>query len=440
MKGTINYTLVDLHEKYGPVVRLAPGELTYITANAWKDIYGNRPGKGPLPPSHLYGLREKEFFGSFSLLWLEDHKEHARHRRIMAPAFSDRSLREQESVIRKYVDLFIQRMRENAGTPVDIAAWFNFTTFDIIGDLAFGEPFDCLLKSRYHPWIHFLFSRLKMMMYGQIMDTMTYLSKVVDMVVPQHVKQEALNHVRCTMDKVDRRRAIKETDRPDFMTHFLKHTGTEGGLSFSELYANAQILVIAGSETSATLLAVVIYNLLLKRDWLDKVTKEIRDAFETEESIDVGTISKLPYLQAVINESLRIHPPLPAGFNRFVPKGGEIIEGEYVAEGTKLQVPHWAAYHNESNFRDPYNFAPERWLGDELYAKDNRDVFQPFSIGPRNCLGRSLANMETRLILARLFWNFDMVLMPESKEWSQQMVYLLYEKKPLNVVLTSVRE
>ncbi|CAM1500429.1 Fc.00g095910.m01.CDS01 [Cosmosporella sp. VM-42] len=439
MRGTINSRLVDLHAKYGPVVRIAPGELTYITANAWKEIYGNKPGKGPLPPSHLYGMREKEFFGAFSLLWLEDHKQHARHRRIMAPAFSDQSLRSQEPVIRKYVDLFMLRMQENAGNPVDLAAWFNFTTFDIIGDLAFGEPFGCLENSEYHPWIHYLFSRLKMMMYGQIMATMTYLSKIVDLLVPQSVKQEAMNHVQFSIDKVNRRRVVQEKDRPDFMTHFLEHTGIKGGLDFSELYANANILVIAGSETSATLLAVAMYYLLSNREYLDKVCKEIRDAFDSEDAINFAGISKLPYLRAVIDESLRIHSPLPAGFNRFVPKGGAIIDGEFVHEGTMVQVPHWAAYHSESNFRDPYTFAPQRWLGDERYADDNRDVFQPFSIGPRNCIGRSLANMETRLILARLMWNFDMELMPSSKDWPLQKVYLLYEKKQMHVVLTPVK-
>lgn len=156
-----------------------------------------------------------------------------------------------------------------------------------------------------------------------------------------------------------------------------------------------------------------------------------------------AAVARLPYLLAVLNESLRIHPALPAGINRFVPQGGALIDGRYVAEGTILQVPHWAAFHLEENFADPWEFVPERWLDDGAgrparYAGDNRDVFQPFSHGARNCIGRGLALMETRVCLASLVLNFDMELMGDSEGWRAQRVYLLYEKRPLNVRLVEV--
>jgi cytochrome P450 len=105
-----------------------------------------------------------------------------------------------------------------------------------------------------------------------------------------------------------------------------------------------------------------------------------------------------------------------------------------------LQVPHWPAYHNSRNFVDASRFVPERWLGlDPRYNADNKEVFQPFSMGSHNCIGRPLAFMEMHMILARLLWNFDMQLMPESEDWNRQRVFLLYEKRPLNVILTPVR-
>jgi len=453
MSGTITHKMLELHEKYGSVVRLAPGELTYITPGAWRDIYTSRRGQEPMSPNPLYGIHEKEFFGALSLLWQEDNQEHARHRRIMSGAFSDKSLREQEPIINSYVSLLMRRLRERAGTTVDMWAFFNFATFDIIGDLTFGEPFDCLQDCRFHPWIHFLFSRLKMMMYGQIVATMGYLGYVVvEFFVPRRVKDEALRHVASTKDKVDRRRA-RVTDRPDFMTHILSHTGDGGGgaaaegsggkLSLAELYADSQILVIAGSETSATLLAAAVYYLLRNPEALQALEREIRSAFQSEADIRFATVSHFPYLLAVINESLRVQPPLPSGIHRIVGRGGAFIDGAFVAAGTDVHVPHWAAYRCAANFRDPHRFVPERWLppgagADERYADDNRDTFQPFSLGQRNCVGRSLAYMETCLILSRLIWNFDMELMPESRDWADQKVYLLYEKRPLNVRLTPV--
>ena len=72
--------------------------------------------------------------------------EHARQRRALSHAFSQKALLEQESIIRGYVDLFVERLKPFAqtGEGINMCNWFNFTTFDIIGDMAFGEPFGCL--------------------------------------------------------------------------------------------------------------------------------------------------------------------------------------------------------------------------------------------------------------------------------------------------------
>jgi len=452
IRGTINWTLTDLHEKYGPVVRLAPGELTFISVKAWQDIYGNRQGK-PLPTNEAYGVREKEFFGALGLLWVGDATEHARHRKVLSPAFSDKSLRDQEHIIRGYVDLLMKRMHERAGQPVDLWAWLNYTTFDLIGDLTFGEPFGCLEHSRFHPWITFIFSRLKMMMYGQIMITLGPIGTLIYWLVPKSLKNEALDHIAFTKAKVDNRQKRK-TARPDFMSHILSHTvsaeaksaGT--GISEQELYADSNILIMAGSETSATLMSSTMYHLITTPHVLARLTREIRAAFATEAEIDFASASRSRYLLAVINEGLRIHPPLPAGINRVTRPEGAVIDGRFVAGGTNVQVPHWACYHNSRNFNDADDFVPERWLDDgkggceegaEKYATDNKAVFQPFSFGNRNCLGRTLAITETRLILTRLLWNFDFELMPESQNWAYQKVFMLYEKKPLMVKMTPAR-
>ncbi|KAL8305525.1 hypothetical protein RB601_009476 [Gaeumannomyces tritici] len=456
--GRINERLHELHEAYGDVVRVAPWELSYTSAGAWHDIAGGKGGGVPTNPA--YGLRERDFYGALGLLWLGSDG-HARHRRILSPAFSDRSLREQEPVVAKYVDLLVRRMHEKAGSVVDMWAWANFTTFDIIGDLTFGEPFNCLEESRFHPWIFFLFSRLKMMMYGQIVMTMGYLGILMEALVPRRLRHEADEHVRCTKDKVDRRReraaAADDAHRPDFMTHILKHvTDTlgpgndskagDGSMTLSELYANCQTLVMAGSETSATLISTAVHSLLREPRAMSRLAAEVRGAFAAEAEITPLTAaSRLPYLHAVISESLRVRPPLPAGIHRRVGPGGATVQGHFVPEGTSLQVTHWAAYHSSRNFAEPWAFAPERWLpgkGDAAaarFAADNKAVFQPFSVGTRACLGRGLTYLETRLALARLVWNFDMELMPESEDWDDQRVWMLYEKKPLNVKLTAVR-
>jgi cytochrome P450 len=438
MKGDITTKMHELHRIYGPVVRCAPNELTFITAQAWKDIYTSRKGNEAFPQNNVLGVHDKEYFGALSMLWQTDNVEHDRQRRIMAPFFSEKSLRDQEPIFAKYTDLLVQRMHEHAGLPVDLVAWFHFATFDIIGDLAFGEPFDCLEKSEVHPWIDFIFSRIRIMQYGQIIMAMGRLGAIIKMMVPRRVVNEIVDHVNITKAKVDKRRGLK-TDRSDFMTAILAHVGKESGMSVGELYANTQTLVMAGSETSATVLAVVAFSLMAHPDKLRKLRRELDDAFAADREITFTSVAGLPYLNAVISESLRILPPVPAGIHRFVPAGGGFVDGRWVAGGTDVHVPHFAASRSPSNFRDPDSFVPERWMGDERYARDNHNAYQPFSLGPRNCMGRGLALMEIRFTIARMVWNFDFEMMPESRDWDKMKTFLLYEKPPLYARLTPLR-
>ncbi|KAL5880123.1 hypothetical protein ACKVWM_007994 [Pyricularia oryzae] len=449
LTGNINHRLHAAHERYGDVVRIAPWQLSYTTATAWTDITAGH--KGQIPTNPAYGQAEKDLFGASGFLWV-GNDEHARHRRVLSPAFSDRSLREQEPVVSKYLDLLVARMKERSGDVVDFWLWMNFTTFDIIGDLTFGESFDCLLKSRLHPWVDYLMSRLHMMMYGQIMSTMGNLGVLVEMMVPKRIMDEAKRHVSLAKDKVNRRIA-RTTDRPDFMTQILAHTtiDTEAAgeskhknrLSLPELYADTQIMVIAGSETSAGLITAAAYFLLRNPKAMGRLVREIRGTFAQETDMGNAAVSKLPYLNAVVNESLRMRPPLPSGIDRKVGAGGAVVDGKFLAPGTSLQVTHWAAYHSARNFAEPWSFRPERWLSEReaeeedvsVFAGDNKAVFQPFGVGSRGCLGRGLAYMETRLTLARLVWNFDMELMADSADWADQRVWMLYEKKPLNLRL-----
>lgn len=451
VRGNVHETMLELHERYGPVVRLAPNELTYTSDTALSEIYGNRGGKKTMPPQSALGKNDARMFGATSFTWLESHAEHMRRRKILGASFSDKALKDQEPTVLKYTALMSKQLCERAakGEVVDVWAWFNYLTFDIIGDLTFGEPFDCVKDGKFHPWITFIFSNLTMMMYGQMVLTMGRLGAFLEWLVPKKIWAEAKHHGAATRDKVDRRLS-RVTDRADFISTFKKHVGQPGGITRHELYADANIFVMAGSETSATLLAVAVYYLLRNPDKLALLQREVRGAFPRnpaaadggEADINFSTVTELPYLLAVINESLRIHPALPAGINRCVPQGGAMIDGRFVAEGTILQVAQWPAFHLEDNFKDPWSFVPERWLEKRpaRYVDDNHKVFQPFSFGARGCIGRGLAMMEARVTLARMIWNFDMELMPESLDWSKQKVFLLWEKRPLYVKLTVAGE
>lgn len=166
----------------------------------------------------------------------------------------------------------------------------------------------------------------------------------------------------------------------------------------------------------------------------------------------MDTTRSLPYLNAVISESLRIYAPIPGQLRRIAPEGGCTISGLWVPGGTIVAVDGYAASHSASNFITPAQFIPERWLStselsslaslklptvhsepDKMQlSPNNKKVVQPFSHGPRNCIGQRLAMAEMRLVVARLMWDFDFELLEESRTWIEGMkVYTLYERPPL---------
>ena len=109
-------------------------------------------------------------------------------------------------------------------------------------------------------------------------------------------------------------------------------------------------------------------------------------------------------MNACIEEGMRIFPSIPTGLTRTVPKGGDSVAGEWIPGGTTVSVYSWAATHSASNFVEPETFVPERWLESrpERYNEDKKDASQPFSLGPRGCIGKHLSYMELRLILGQL--------------------------------------
>ena len=99
-----------------------------------------------------------------------------------------------------------------------------------------------------------------------------------------------------------------------------------------KLQANCSLLIIGGSETTATLLSGVTYYLLTNPEAMRKLTAEIRSSFKSEEDIDFMSVSTLPYLLACLDEALRMYPPVPLGLPRVVPKGGATVSGHFVPE------------------------------------------------------------------------------------------------------------
>ncbi|CVL13355.1 cytochrome P450 [Fusarium proliferatum] len=442
LQGVMHTKTKELHDQYGGTVRIAPDELSYNTAQAWRDICGHRT-KGRVGSFE----KDRSFFNQTvngaDHIQIAGDNDHRRMRRLQSHAFSEKALRSQEDLLQKYVDLLMQQLHERAANPitaiVDMVRWFNFTTFDVIGDLAFGESFGCLEEGILHRWITGIFSLVRsgnwIRAARRFPPPLNYLGK---MLIPRHLLEERKYQFIFSRDKVNRR-VEQDTDRSDFMSYILQ-ANDEKGMSIDELYVGASFLIIAGSETTATLLSGATYLLLTNPPILETLKQEIRSSFTDEADINLQNTAPLTYLNAVLEESLRMYPPVPSTFPRQTPLSGEVICGQFVKGGTSVGIHQWATFRSAENFHDPDVFHPERWLGDPRFAADQKDAFQPFSHGPRNCLGKNLAYAEMRLILTRLLWNFDLELQPKCKNWiADQKTYSLWQKVDLDVKLVPVK-
>ena len=315
---------------------MSPNEVSFIEASAWEDIYGQSLGKPAFQKDPLWHAPAPN--GVRSILSAND-ADHARFRRLLNPGFSDKALREQEPLVQSYVELFITRLlqktsaADNGTASVNMTQWFNFITFDIIGDLSFGESFHCLETSRYHPWIAIVFSHFKAAALGAACRYFPILQRLMVYTLPKAVKQQRIDHFNMSKEKVHQRKAAQQNHtwgHADFMAHVLRHDDDEKGMSVPELESTFNILVLAGSETSATSLAGILNYLLKESTVMELLVHEIRTSFASSSEITGDRVGKLPYLNAVIEEGLRLCQPVPLGLLRKVPPGGATVCGHWL--------------------------------------------------------------------------------------------------------------
>ncbi|KAF3760410.1 benzoate 4-monooxygenase cytochrome P450, partial [Cryphonectria parasitica EP155] len=432
--GRMPYKILALHKKYGPVVRVAPNEVSFNSPQSWNDIYGFRPGHKTFIKSDFYEGGPFASRGVHSIVSERDVDVHGQMRRHLSRAFSDQSLSEQEVLVSKTVDKFIRAAGTRGGGTggFDICKGLEMMTFDIIGDLAFGETFGGVDSDQPHPWISIAMGALRQ---GALADTFKRFPLAADifmMLMPGKIAkltEETKKNEDLAVELTEKRIARQDSARKDFMTRILEQRDPQK-VSDLQLAAHASDFVIAGSETTATALACVLYHLLKNNAVLASLQHEIRKQFRSYAEISASSTLSLKYLRAVLLEGLRVYPPLPFALPREVPEGGDTVDGHFLPAGTIVSTNPVAASLSPRNFTEPLAFKPERWLGTDPQSEDILAATQPFSVGPRGCLGRNLAWMEMRTVLAKLLWTYDLELVNTEVDWHRDSSMLTLWRKP----------
>lgn len=333
-----------------------------------------------------------------------------------------------ELFFQKWTDLSKNRANKSTGyASIDSLAWFNYLAFDIIGDLAFGAPFGMLEREKDYaeirktpdspptsaPAIEVLNRR------GEVSGTLgcfpqlkPYAKYLPDSFFSKGM-QAIENLAGIAIARVSQR-LENPSDRRDLLAYLMSGKDAEGKpLGREELTAEALTQLIAGSDTTSNTATAILYYVVRTPGVIEKLQAEL-DAAIGPGVPSYEQVRDLPYVAAVINETMRIHSTSSLGLPRVValatpenpnPKPVQ-IHGYTFPPGTVLSVPSYTIHHSKEIWgSDADDFVPARWEEKRLTQRQ-KDAFIPFSYGPRACVGRNVAEMELKVMVGTVFRNF----------------------------------
>ncbi|KAL1796229.1 hypothetical protein ACET3X_004769 [Alternaria dauci] len=411
-----NSELQALHQKYGPVVRVAPNEVSFATLEAETTIYAKQEDGRFSKAGTFLTLFSDLVLNAPTLITIPDPALHKRLHKVIQQAFTPQALASQEPIQNLHIERAIPEFDEIAmkGFEIDLADKLETMFWEIIGDLAFGEPLMAGKRPTYEslknlgkgsmPMVEALSFMLVMPGVAPALETARRI--ISAMPIPSQLSK--LVPSKKLRDCIDR-----QDGREDFITAIMSSEKQGLTLDADAFFSNAMGLTLAGYQTTATTLASTFYHVLRYADTYDSLCAEIRSAFTSEADITGERLARLPFLNACIRETLRLLPPANGKTaQRTAPSC--TIAGTYIPAGTIVSADLYTIQRSPQYFVDPANFRPERWLEgaeENGFDRDNRSASRPFLIGSRACIGRHMAQQSIRLIMAKLLWRYDFALL-----------------------------
>ncbi|KAI0399882.1 cytochrome P450 [Xylaria palmicola] len=400
-----NYRHLDrLHQKYGEYVRVGPNLLSISDPDLIEVIFHPQSN---YTKAEWYDIAHP----LLNLVQLRDRAEHDRRRRHgWDLAFTTKALRSYDSRVLKYADQFVAQMRRREGQAINVTGWLEWYAFDVMGDLAFGRSFKALETGKSHIYIDTMHQTSALPL--GCLGTTPWVIQTITNLVPKRLNP-FMTLVRYSDECIEERKRRKPAE-PDIMTPILA-----AGAFYEDpqadallLVGDARLIIIAGSDTSASALIHSFYELARDADVVRRIREELEQhGIRNDETLSITQLQYLEYLNAFINETLRMHPTNPGGLFRLTPAGGVKIGGHYLPGGVKVVNPHYAVLRSPKAFVSPNEFIPERWTTrPELVL--NKKAFCPFSQGRYACIGRNLALNELRAVISKSVLEFDISFAP----------------------------
>ncbi|RYO45199.1 hypothetical protein AA0113_g10495 [Alternaria arborescens] len=411
-----NSDLQALHNRYGPVVRIAPNEVSFATFEAETTIYAKQEDGRFSKAGTFLTLFSDLVLNAPTLITIPDPALHKRLHKVIQQAFTPQALASQEPIQKLHIERAMPDFDEIAvnDTEIDLADKLETMFWEIIGDLAFGEPLMAGKRPTYEslkrlgkgsmPVVEALSFMLVMPGVAPALETAR--SLISAMPIPSQLSK--LVPSKRLRDCIDR-----QDGREDFISAIMGSEKQGLTLDADAFFSNAMGLTLAGYQTTATTLASTFYHVLRYTNTYITLCAEIRSTFTSEADITGERLARLPFLNACIRETLRLLPPANGKTaQRTAPSC--TIAGTYIPAGTIVSADLYTIQRSPQYFNDPASFRPERWLEgaeENGFDGDNRSASRPFLIGSRACIGRHMAQQSIRLIMAKLLWRYDFELL-----------------------------
>ncbi|KAE8138750.1 cytochrome P450 [Aspergillus pseudotamarii] len=418
--------LHELHKQYGDIVRTGPNEVTLFGTEAYYKVHGKDSECGR---AAYYDLLHP----MVSLDTTRDPAVHAYRRKIWDQAFSMRALERLEPLVYEKADLLVQQLRNKSQSPVNISAWLEYYTFDLMGEFGLTIKFKNLERAGPHPILtiyHMAHRRLgpfaaapwiKHLMMGiPYIERMKYYRQFMDWAAT-----ELQRNIKAS---------LSFEDRTDIIGYVLEDAKATGGVAenWNFVLGDFVLVLVAGSDPMRQVLSNMLYYLLCNPRHL----QQIREELSSIHIRDYKALQQLPHLTACIYETLRLNPAVPSSGLRQSPPEGLVVADKFIPGGTTIAVPQYSLSRDERNFVRPNEWIPERFSTQSHLIFD-KQAFVPWSTGKYACLGKNLSLIEIRVAAALILTEFDFEFAPGEdgqRMFSEAIDYFTTSPGPLHLV------
>ncbi|EXC33897.1 Cytochrome P450 76A2 [Morus notabilis] len=456
---TPHKSFVKLAQTHGPIMTLWLGSMSTVVISSHevaREMFKNHDMV--LAGRKIYEAMKGEQSNEGSLITAQYGPHWRMLRRLCTTEFFVTSrLDAMQGVRARCIDRmvnFIDDASAHGTSPVDVGRFFFLMSFNLIGNLMFSKD---LLDPKSERGAKFFFHAGKVMELAGKPNVADFLP-VLRWIDPQGIRRKTQFHVERafeiaggfikerTESTKNEQKVVETNDKKDEREDFLdvllefRGNGVEEPSKFSSRTINVIVfeMFTAGTDTTTSTLEWAMAELLHNPKTLNKVQSELRRTVGPNKKLDESDIENLPYLKAVIKETLRLHPPLPFLVPHMAMDSCKML-GYYIPKETQILVNVWAIGRDPKTWENPLEFKPERFLGPNMVDfKGHNFEFIPFGSGRRMCPAVPLASRVLPLALGSLLLSFDWVLaeglMPDDMDMTERMGITLRKAVPLKVL------